>query len=352
MLEGSTSADRRILLAMSLTVVLLHVVGLVLLVGSTVDGVVMSDGQVFGVGLGVTAYLLGVRHAFDADHVAAIDNTTRTLQSQGSRPWSVGFWFALGHSSVVLLACLLLVLGVSWIAPGIRGDGTAMQTATTTIGPAVAGVFLVVVGLLNLATLSGLLHARRLARQGSLDDAGLDAVLDRRGLVARLLRPATRLVRRPRHMYPAGFLFGLGFDTATEISLLALAGGAAVTMPWYAAMSLPVLFTAGMCLFDSANGIGMRVVYGWSTARPTRRIDYNIAVTVMSVVLALGVGVVVLSGLATERLRLTSGPLHAVAGIDLDLVGFATVGLFLVVGVVGVAAWRRSDVRLRAGGAA
>lgn len=332
--------DTRVMIGMLTTILLLHVAGVVLLVVAAGHDLRLSDGGLFGIGLGVTAYTLGMRHAFDADHIAAIDNTTRKLVGEGGRPLSVGFWFSLGHSSVVLGLCLLLAFGVRSLVGQVQDGGSTLQTVAGIIGSSVAGVFLLAMAIINLVSLVRIVGLFRGMRDGGLDEDALEAELDRRGLMARVLRPVTRAVRRPLHMYPAGLLFGLGFDTATEISLLALAGGAALTLPWYAILALPILFTAGMCLFDTIDGMFMRRAYGWAFDRPVRKVYYNLTVTGLSVVVALVIGVIVLGGLVAESAGIESGPVAFVADVDLDLVGYAIVALFAAAWVVSTLAWK------------
>jgi high-affinity nickel-transport protein len=296
---------------------------------------------VFGIGLGVTAFTLGMRHAFDADHIAAIDNTTRKLMADGRRPLSVGFWFSLGHSTIVFALCLLLSLGVRALAGQVEDGSSALHQATGVIGTSVSGVFLYVIAILNLVVLVGILRVFRQMRRGEFDEAALEHQLDNRGLLNRLLRGATKAVRKPWHIYPVGLLFGLGFDTATEIGLLVLAAGAATfALPWYAILVLPILFAAGMTLFDTVDGCFMNFAYGWAFAKPVRKIFYNITVTALSVAVALLIGTIELVSILAEKLAITSGPLAAIASVNLDYVGFGIVGLFVLTWIVALAVWR------------
>ncbi|MFD2490078.1 Nickel transporter NicT [Amycolatopsis jiangsuensis] len=295
----------------------------------------------FGIGLGVTAFTLGMRHAFDADHIAAIDNTTRKLMSEGQRPLSVGFWFSLGHSTIVFALCLLLSLGVRALAGQLEDDSSALHETTGLIGTSVSGAFLYLIAITNLVALVGLARVFAAMRRGEFDEAALEHHLANRGLMNRLLRGLTKTVRKPWHSYPVGVLFGLGFDTATEIGLLVLAAGAAAfSLPWYAILVLPVLFAAGMSLFDAADGVLMNYAYGWAFARPIRKIYYNLTVTALSVAVALGVGTIELVSLLAEKLAITRGPLAAIAGVDLDYAGFAIVALFVFTWLVALAVWR------------
>ena len=329
-------------------VLLLHVVGWGLLIGVVAPQEYRVAGQLFGVGLGVTAYTLGMRHAFDADHIAAIDNTTRKLMGEGQRPLSVGFWFSLGHSSVVFVMVMLLALGVRALAGAIEDGDSTLQHVTSLWGTSVSGVFLVVIGLLNLAALVGILRVARRMRTGHLDEAELERQLERRGFLTRILGRVTRTVTKPWHMYPVGVLFGFGFDTVTEVGLLVIAGGAAAAnLPWYAVLTLPVLFAAGMSLLDSIDGSFMNFAYGWAFAKPVRKIYYNITVTALSVAVALVIGVIELLSLLTEKLDITSGPAATIASVDLEYVGYWIVGLFVVTWVVALLIWRVGRIEER-----
>jgi nickel/cobalt transporter (NiCoT) family protein len=254
--NGLSSGEWTAIGLMAAAIVTLHVVGWGVLGGVVAPANYhVGQGQVFGIGLGVTAYTLGMRHAFDADHIAAIDNTTRKLMADGQRPVSVGFWFSLGHSSVVFGLCALLALGVRTLAGQVENDQSALQQTTGLIGTTVSGVFLLVIGVLNLVVLRQIVGLFRRMREGAFDEETLEAHLNNRGFMNRILGGATRAVSKPWHMYPVGLLFGLGFDTATEVSLLVLAGGAAAfSLPWYASLVLPILFAAGMSLLDTIDG--------------------------------------------------------------------------------------------------
>ncbi len=243
---------------------------------------------------------------------------------------SVGFWFALGHSSVVFGLCLLLSFGVRALGGQVSDESSTLQQSAGVIGTSVSGLFLITIGLINAVVLVGVLRVARNMRAGVYDEAELERQLQNRGLLNRLLGRFTRSVSRPRHMYGVGLLFGLGFDTATEVSLLVLAAGAAAFhMPWYALLVLPILFTAGMSLFDSIDGAFMGLAYDWAFLRPVRKVYYNITVTGLSVVVALAIGGVELVGLLSDKLGLTSGPIAWIGGIDLDRVGYAIVVLFV-----------------------
>jgi nickel/cobalt transporter (NiCoT) family protein len=324
----------------------LHVIGwgLLILVIAPAHYQVGASG-VFGVGLGVTAYTLGMRHAFDADHIAAIDNTTRKLMSGKHRPLSIGFWFSLGHSSIVFGLCLLLGLGVRAAAGQVENESSRLQQFTGLIGVGVSGTFLYLIGIINLVLLVGIVRIFRRMRQGSFDETELEDQLDNRGFMNRILKGATKAVTRPWQMYPIGLLFGLGFDTATEISLLVLAGGAAAfQLPWYAILTLPVLFAAGMSLLDTIDGCFMNFAYGWAFSRPVRKVYYNMTVTGLSVAVALIIGTIELVSILTSELDITSGPLAAIGGLDLNYVGFVIVGVFAGTWVIALLVWRYARI--------
>lgn len=303
---------------------------------------------VFGVGLGVTAFLLGVRHAFDADHIAVIDNTARKLVGEGKPAGGVGFWFSLGHSSVVFGLSLVLAIGIGALAGPVQNENSDLQTTLGIVGTLVAGTFLIVIGLTNLSALFGIFHIFQHMRAGSFDEAELEHHLHQRGLMARVFNRATRRVTKPRHLYPVGLLMGLGFDTATQVALLVLAGGAATTLPWYAILVLPVLFAAGMTLFDTADGVFMAHAYKWALLDPVRKVYYNLTVTTLSVAVALLIGSILLLQLLAEQGHVVA--LAWVTRLDLQYLGYLLVGLFAVVWTVSLSAWKfgRLEERVQA----
>jgi nickel/cobalt transporter (NiCoT) family protein len=335
-------------------IVLLHVIGWGVLVGLIAPrNYQLGSAGAFGIGLGLTAYLLGMRHAFDADHIAAIDNTTRKLVGEGKPARGVGFWFSLGHSSVVFLLCLLVGVGIKALASQVEDDASALQQTTGLIGTLVSGVFLVLIGLLNLVALVGIARVFGRMRTEPLDDAELEKHLRGRGFLAVLLGRVMRAVGKPWHMYPVGLLFGLGFDTATEISLLVLAGGAAAfALPWYAILTLPVLFAAGMCVLDTADGVFMSAAYGWAFLRPVRKVFYNLTVTSLSVLVALVIGVIELLQLLADELGVhpnSGGLLGFVGSLDLENVGYVIVALFVATWMAALAIWRFGRIEERWG---
>lgn len=335
--------------AMGAVVLGLHVFGWgVLVFGVAPQHITLGSAGVFGVGLGVTAYLLGVRHAFDADHIAVIDNTTRKLVGEGTRSLTSGFWFSLGHSTVVFGLAFLLAIGVRAVVGPVQDEGSPMMQTFGLVGSLVAGTFLILIGLSNLFAAVGIAKVYRRMRSGDFDEAELERHLEQRGFLARLFVRVMRRVHKPWHLYPVGLLMGLGFDTATQVALLVLAAGtAAFTLPWYAILVLPVLFAAGMSLFDALDGILMTRAYGWAFLQPVRKIYYNLTVTVLSVIVALVIGVIVLVGLLVERVGIESGPLAVIGSANLESVGFLIVGLFVAAWLIAMAVWRVGRVEER-----
>jgi len=337
-------------------IVLLHVVGFGVLLGFVVPNHYQLGGDhpVFSIGVGILAYTFGLRHAFDADHIAAVDNTTRKLMADNAekeaagvaraeirKPLSVGFWFSLGHSTIVFALAFLLSAGVKALAGQVESDDSELHSVTGVVGASVSGVFLWVLGILNLVVLFGILKVFREMRTGRYDEAQLEDHLNKRGFMNRFLGGLTKSVRKAWHIYPIGVLFGLGFDTATEIGLLVLAGGAAAfNLPFYAILVLPILFAAGMCLMDTTDGVFMNAAYGWAFAKPVRKVFYNITITSISVAVALIIGTIELVGVLADQAKIDSGPLSAIASIPLDYAGYAIVAFFVLACITALAVWR------------
>ncbi|MEU6140224.1 HoxN/HupN/NixA family nickel/cobalt transporter [Streptomyces sp. NPDC047081] len=310
-------------------IAVLHVVAFGILFLLVAPGHYEVGDKAFGIGLGVTAYTLGMRHAFDADHIAAIDNTTRKLMADGKRPVSVGFWFALGHSSVVVLLAAMIAGGTQ-LAGRVMDENSRTHQVLGLMGTTVSATFLYLVAALNLVALAGILRVFRAMRAGSYDEKELEQHLDSRGFMNRVLGRLTRSITRPGQMFPLGFLFGLGFDTATEVTLMVMAGsGAASGLPWYAILCLPLLFAAGMSLFDTLDGTFMNFAYQWAFSNPVRKVFYNLTITGLSIAVAFFI--------ATTELF----------GLDLGNVGYIVVGLFVLVWAAAVTYWRLARVEQR-----
>ena len=295
-------------------------------------------------GTAFLAWVFGLRHAVDADHIAAIDNTERKLMREGKPAVSVGFFFSLGHSTVVVLTAAAIAATAGAQHPQLE----ALRLIGGTIGTAVSAAFLLLIALVNLAIFREAWRSfRRVSAGGALDAAALDQMLAGRGLLTRLFRPLFRMVRRSWHLYPVGFLFGLGFDTATEIGLLGIAATQSVQglSPWQT-MVFPALFTAGMALVDTSDSVLMVGTYGWELVQPLRRLWYNLAITAASVAVALLIGGVEALGLVADRLELGGRFWSAVASLndDMSSFGFAVIAIFAL-------AWAGSALLFRWKGA-
>ena len=328
-------------------IVALHVVAFAILVVMVAPHHYTVGKQAFGVGLGVTAYTLGVRHAFDADHIAAIDNTTRKLMADGQRPVSVGFWFALGHSTIVVAMAGLIAAGAK-VASVLVNDDSDAHVTLGVIGTTVSGSFLYLIAALNLVALGGIYRVFKAMRAGNFDEHELEKHLDSRGFMNRILGRLTRSIRRPGQMYPVGVLFGLGFDTATEVALMVMAGsGAAAGLPWYAILCLPLLFAAGMSLFDTLDGTFMNFAYHWAFSNPVRKVYYNLTITGLSIAVAFVIGTIELVSVLHDNVGLSNGVTDWISGIDLNNVGYVIVGLFVVVWGAALAYWKLAKVEHR-----
>ena len=324
-------------------VALLHVLGF----GILVFFVAPSYAKALGIGVGLTAYGFGLRHAFDADHISAIDNTTRKLMADGKRPLGVGFFFSLGHSTIVFA----LAVGLAFAAKAVAGEvsqGSGLHNVGGYVGTGVSAFFLYAIGAINLVILVGIVRIFREMRQGKYDEATLEEKLNQRGLMNRVLGPLARSIKSSWQMYPVGLLFGLGFDTATEVGLLALAGGAAAGgLPWYATICLPILFAAGMSLMDTTDGAFMNVAYGWAFSKPVRKVFYNLTITGLSVAVALIVGTIEVISIVSGWLNLSGGVWGFLGGLNLNTVGFIIVGLFVATWLAALAIWRFGNIEQR-----
>jgi high-affinity nickel-transport protein len=331
--EGRLAAlapgERRNLVAMVVSIGALHLLGWGTLIAVVVPQHLESGGAAFGLGIGATAYVLGLRHAFDVDHIAAIDNTTRRLMGRGERPLSVGFWFSLGHSTIVLALTLLIVLGSRSLPHTLTDGHSSVHGLLALIGTALSACFLFAIAFVNAGSFAGSWRLFVRLRGGNADEAAIDEQLNNGGLVSRIVQRAGKPVDRPWHMYVVGLLFGLGFDTATEIALLVAAGtGSASGLPWYAILCLPVLFAAGMSLLDTIDGTFMNFAYDWSLSQPLRKIYYNLTITGLSIAVAVIVGVVEILTLLNEELQLGHDRWGFASGVNLNGLGLLIVGLF------------------------
>jgi nickel/cobalt transporter (NiCoT) family protein len=297
------------------------------------------------VGLGFAAYMFGLRHAFDADHIAAVDDTVRYMLQRGKRPLGVGFFFSLGHSTIVLA----LAIGVIFAAAAVKAGLPQLKNMGAIIGAGVSGTFLWIIGILNLLVLLDILRIWQTAKSGTHSHAHLEALLQKRGLLNRLLGGhLQKLMNHSWQMYPLGLLFGLGFDTASEVGLLAMtAGASAGNLPVPAVLCLPVLFAAGMVVMDTTDGVLMSKAYNWAFLNPLRKIFYNMTTTGLSVAVALLIGTIELLQVLIWMLGLHGQFLDAIAALNFGMLGYVIVGMFLLAWAVSVAFWKFGRIEQR-----
>ena len=303
-----------------------------------------------GVGLGVafTAWTLGLRHAFDADHISAIDNVTRKLMAEHRRPLGTGFFFALGHSTVVVAVGAGISIAVRAVFGAVVDPHSAYQTLGGMLGTLTAAGFLYLIAFLNLIVLAGIVRVFRDMRRGTFDEAELERQLQARGLMYRFFGPFMRAISHTWQMFFVGLVFGIGFDTTTEVVLLAATAYAATEgLPYYAVLALPLLFSGGMMLFDSLDGCFMNFAYGWAFARPVRKVYYNLVVTGLSITAAFLVGTVEILGVLTDELHLHGAFWDYMSNFDINKAGFTIAALFLVVWLIAIAVWRFGRIEAR-----
>ena len=300
------------------------------------------------VGLGFAAYVFGLRHAFDADHIAAIDDTVRIMLQRGERPLGVGFFFSLGHSTIVFVLAVAIAIAASAIVTRMP----EFKEVGGLIGASVSGLFLWIIGGLNVLVLLDILGVWKQAKTGTHSHEHLEEVLMKRGLMNRLFGGRfTKVMKHSWQMYPLGLLFGLGFDTASEVALMALtAGAAAGSLPWPAILSLPILFAAGMTLMDTTDGVLMTKAYDWAFKNPLRKIFYNLTMTALSIVIALVIGTIELAQVLIEMLGLSGPGFDFIAELDFGIMGYLIVGLFLLAWIGSVAWWKFGRLEERYGG--
>jgi len=298
-------------------------------------------------GLGTLAYTFGLRHAFDADHIAAFDNTTRKLLQDGQRPLGVGFFFSLGHSTIVFS----LVATLANAAETVSSKIPAFQDYGGYIGATVSGTFLWIIGILNLLVLIDILRIFFAMRNRAYDQEQLESRLLDRGFMNRFyLGKLSRRIDASWKMYPLGVLFGLGFDTATEVGLLAISAGVATHhVSFLAVLSLPILFAAGMCLMDTADGAFMSQAYGWAFSNPVRKVYYNITVTTLSVTVALLVGSIELLQVLSAKFSFTGGFWDWLDNVDFSHIGYAIVAAFVITWTVSIFVWKKGRIEERWG---
>ena len=343
-----TNDEWRRMAAMFAVIAFLHISGALLMWKATSGNYELSDGSLFGWGTAALAYTLGMRHAFDADHISAIDNTTRKLMSEGKRPLAVGFFFSLGHSSVVAFLAILLNFGIKALGGQLKDENSNLHHYTGLIGTTVSGTFLMLIAILNLIVLVSIVGVFIQMRKGMYNEEELEKHLNSRGLLMRFFGPIARRIDASWKMYPLGILFGLGFDTATEIGLLVLAGSSVVAgLPWWAIISLPLFFAGGMSLLDTIDGSFMNFAYGWAFSKPVRKVYYNIIITGLSVAVALFVGGLELCQVFARQLDLTGGFWDYALAFNLNSAGYFIVGAFVVVWSAALILWRFGKIEER-----
>jgi len=282
----------------------------------------------FVLGTGLLAYTFGLRHGVDADHIAAIDNVTRKLMQEGKRPVGVGFFFSLGHSTIVVALSALVAIAASIVESSIP----RLQDIGGVIGTGVSALFLYVIGIINLLVLIDIYRMfRRVTRGGAYHEETLEQFLAQRGMMNRFFGPLVRAIDTSWKMYPLGVLFGLGFDTASEVALLGIsAATAGKGMPLIFVMLFPLLFAAGMSLVDTTDSILMLGAYGWAFVEPIRKLYYNMTITLVSVLVALVIGTIELLGILADKLALEGSIWAWVGNLDFERVGYLIIGIFLV----------------------
>ena len=315
--------------------------------------VVPSHYHGLGIGVSILAYTLGLRHAFDADHISAIDNTIRKVLSERRdtgqpRPFALGFFFSLGHSTVVVAIGIGIVVAEKTVFPAVSDSGSGLEQFGGVFGTVVSASFLLMIGLLNLIILAGIARVFRTMRRGEYDEAELERQLENRGFFYRFFGRWMKAITKEWQLYPVGVVFGLGFDTATEVALLATTAlMASEHIPWYAILCLPILFTAGMTLMDTIDGLFMNVAYGWAFFNPVRKVYYNLAITGLSVAICFFIGGVEVLSLFPHEIKGLSqshGFWGFMANFNINTAGFVIVGMFIVTWLAALLIWRYGQI--------
>ena len=339
-----TPQERFRVIGMYSVILFLHALGFFIFIAI----VVPAHYKGLGIGLSLTAYTLGLRHAFDADHISAIDNTTRKVlgERQGTgkpRPFAFGFFFSLGHSTIVVAIGVGIVIAEKTVFGAVSNNGSGLEQFGGLFGTIVSASFLILIGLLNLVILGGIIKVFRSMRRGQYDEAELERQLENRGFFYRFFGRWMKAINKEWQLYPVGVIFGMGFDTATEVALLATTALlASQHIPWYAIMCLPILFTAGMTLMDTTDGVFMNLAYGWAFFNPVRKVYYNLAITGLSVAICFFIGgVEVLGLLPTEIHSMPQGGFWGfMENFDINKAGFVIVGMFIATWAGAMALWR------------
>jgi len=341
-----SSTERTRLLAMYASIVALHAVGFAVFV----IYVLPAHYKFFGIGLSVTAYTLGLRHAFDADHISAIDNTTRKVMNERlgtgkPRPFGFGYFFSLGHSTIVFAIGVGIIIAEKTVLPAVTHSNSGLESFGGTFGTIVSAAFLFLIGAFNLVILAGIIKVFRSMRRGEYDEAELERQLENRGFFYRFFGRWMKAIDKEWQMYPVGVVFGMGFDTATEVALLTTTALlASEHIPWQAIIALPILFTAGMSLMDTTDGLFMNVAYGWAFFNPVRKVFYNLAITGLSVAICFLIGGIETLGLIPQDWPGTFSQTRGFWGwafnFNINTAGFIIVGMFVVTWVGAILIWK------------
>jgi high-affinity nickel-transport protein len=307
-----------------------------------------SAGLGVGGGVAVTAWFLGFRHAFDADHISCIDNTTRKLMADGKRPIGTGFFFSLGHSAVIVGVGVGIVFAARAVFGAVVDPNSAYETTGGAIGTVASAGFLYLIALLNLIVLSGILKVFRDMRRGTYNEAELEAQLQARGLMYRFFGRFMRSINHTWQLFFVGCVFGIGFDTTTEVLLLAATTYAALQgLPYFAVLALPFLFAGGMMLFDTLDGAFMNFAYGWAFAKPVRKVYYNLVMTGLSIGAAFIVGTIEVLGILASEFHLNGAFWNLAANFNINVAGFCIAGLFIGVWAAALIYWHWGKVEDR-----
>jgi nickel/cobalt transporter (NiCoT) family protein len=343
--KALTPSERRRAALMFVVIVALHIIGFFVFI------VFVVPGHYKGLGIGVAglAYSLGLRHAFDADHISAIDNTTRKLMNEGKHPLSIGFWFSLGHSTIVVAIGVGIVVAEKAVYSAVSNNNSGLEQFGGIFGTVVSAAFLYLIGILNLVILVGIFRVFKAMRKGTYDEAELERQLQNRGLMYRFFGRWMKTIDKEWKMYPVGVVFGMGFDTATEVALLATTALlASQRLPFYAILCLPILFTAGMSLLDTIDGIFMNFAYSWAFFNPVRKVYYNLAITGLSVAICLFIGTIEVLGLLPAEISSLKGSFwDYMANFDINTAGFVIVGMFILTWAGALLFWKFGHVEER-----
>lgn len=328
---GLSGAEKARIVVIYAVIILVTVMGFLLSFAIGRTAIVLA-------GLGIVSYVFGLRHGVDADHIAAIDNTTRKLLQEKKRPLTVGTWFSLGHSTVVVGLIVALIFATRAVSASVP----MLQAAGDIAGTLISGGFLWIIGLINVLIVVGVYRIFTAMRERKMDQAELDSLMDKRGFMSRYFHSLFKLVKNPWQIYPVGVLFGLGFDTATEVALIAISVGVGVStgIPVYYVLVLPLLFTCGMVLVDTTDGVLMRVAYGWAFLNPLRKVYYNLTVTIISVLVAWVIGSIELLQVLSTELGLSGSFWLWIDSLDFETIGYGIVAIFAVSWLVSMAYWR------------